>query len=185
MQARQIKAVEYRDGGLWMQFDNRATARRLALELQPEIKSGRIYDCEIKRHRERRSLDANAYCWVLLGKLAEVLNIPTKELYRELIRGIGGNFEILPLRKDAVETFCAAWEHNGIGWVTDRTGSSKLKGYENVIAYYGSSSYDGKQMANLINLLVEECKEQGIETLPPHKLAALQEDWNAQKNEGS
>lgn len=151
MQARQIKAVEYRDGGLWLQLENRATARRLAL----------------------------------LGKLAEVLNIPTKELYRELIRGIGGNFEILPLRKDAVETFCAAWEHNGIGWVTDRTGTSKLKGYENVIAYYGSSSYDGKQMANLINLLVEECKEQGIETLPPHKLAALQEDWNAQKDEGS
>ena len=181
-----ITKLEYRDGGLWMQLDSRAAARRIAFELVPEMQSGKQqFDVEIKRHRERRSLDANAYCWVLLDKLAAVLHIPKLDIYRDLIQNIGGNSEIIPIRREVVETFCQAWEHNGSGWITVRTGTSKLKGYENIIVYYGSSVYDTAQMSRLIDLLVQECKEQGIETLPPDKLAVMQEEWNAQTNKGS
>lgn len=185
MQKQQIKQVEYRDGGLWIQLDSRAAARRIAFELAPEMQSGKQFDMEIKRHRERRSLDANAYCWVLLDKLAAVLRVPKTEIYRDLIQNIGGNSEIIPIRQEAVETFCQAWERNGCGWITVRTGTSKLKGYENIIVYYGSSVYDTAQMSRLIDLLVQECREQGIETLPPDKLAMMQEEWNAQTNKGS
>lgn len=181
----QVNAIEYRDGGLWIALDNRALARRLSIEIAGQIKAGKRFDVEIKRHRERRSHDANAYCWVLLGKLSEVLNIPMKDIYREMIQNIGNNFNILCMKKSAVESFCSAWEQNGIGWVAVRTGSSKLTGCENVIAYYGSSTYDTKQMSCLIDLLVQECQEQGIETMPPDKLSLLKEDWREQKNQGA
>ena len=35
---------------------------------------------EIKEYRQKRSLDSNAYCWVLLGKLQDKLHIPKEEI---------------------------------------------------------------------------------------------------------
>ena len=40
------------------------------------LKAGKTYDVDIKEHREKRSLDANAYFWVLVDRLAEKLRIP-------------------------------------------------------------------------------------------------------------
>ena len=69
------------------------------------------------------------------------------------------------------------WEHNGLGWIAQSLGESKLEGYVNVISYYGSSEYDTAQMSRLIDLLIAECREQGIETKTPAELAALMEEW--------
>ena len=50
---------------------------------------------EIKPYRARRSLDANAYAWVLMDRLAEKLNESKENVYREFIKNIGGNSEIV------------------------------------------------------------------------------------------
>ena len=131
---------------------------------------------EIEKIRPKRSLDANAYCFVLIDKLAQKLNIPKTEVYRNAIREIGGNSEIVCVIDKAVENLCAAWEHNGIGWQTETT-PSKLKGCTNVILYKGSSAYDSKQMSALINYIVEECKEQGIQTEPQERIDDLVKRW--------
>lgn len=55
--------------------------------------------------------------------------------------------------------------------------AENLKGYHNVISYFGSSDYDTKQMSRLIDLIVQDCKAQGIETLSEEKLAAMNEEW--------
>ena len=52
-----------------------------------------------------------------------------------------------------------------------------MRGCRNLAAYHGSSVYDTKQMSRLIDNLVQDCKEIGIETLPPEKLSLLVEDW--------
>ncbi len=141
-----------------------------------EIADGKLYDVTIKEHRERRSLDANAYAWVLLDKLAEKLQIAKTELYRGYIREIGGNSETVCVLKDAADKLCSGWAHNGIGWLTD-TLPSKIDGCVNVVLYYGSSTYDTIQMSRLIALIVQDCKTQGIETMTPQQLAALMEGW--------
>lgn len=141
------------------------------------VKPGEEYEADIKEHRERRSLDANAYFWVLCGKLANALHLPKDEVYRNLIKEVGDNFVILPLRNDAVEKWISNWESKGLGWVCDILGESKLPGYTNVVTYYGSSTYDTKQMSDLIALVVEECKLQGIETMTPQELSLLLEAW--------
>ena len=48
---------------------------------------------EVKPFRAKRSLDANAYAWVLMDKLSEKLNIPKTDVYREYIKHISGNSE--------------------------------------------------------------------------------------------
>ncbi len=131
---------------------------------------------EIKKYRKRRSLDANAYAWVLIDKLANKLNLTKVEVYRELIRNIGGVSQTVCVKTEAVEALCSGWKHNGLGWFVE-TFPSKLPGCTNVILYYGSSCYDTRQMGNLIDLLVEDCKAQGIETATPDELARYKNEW--------
>ncbi len=140
----------------------------------------KTYTCEIKPYRKKRSLDANGYYWQLNSKLAEKLNVSPVEIYRQHIQNIGNNYEILPLKDEAVEKFCEAWAKNGIGWLTNTLGNSKLEGYTNIMAYYGSSTYDSKQMAQLIDMMVDDCKEQGIETATPEEIERMKQQYGGE-----
>lgn len=131
---------------------------------------------EIKPYRARRSLDANAYAWVLIDKLAEKLNESKENIYREYIKHIGGNSEIVCIKDNAVERLCEGWSKNGIGWQTD-TFPSKLEGCTNVILYYGSSTYDSAQMTRLLDLIIQDCKQQGISVETPDEIARLKSLW--------
>ena len=132
---------------------------------------GKVLDITLVQHRERRSLDANAYFWELLGKLAETLDTDRDGLYLAYVKqaGVAKDFTLLP--KD-VDTFCAAWHRLGKGWPTelvDYDGDSKMI----VRAYYGSSSYNTKQMSRLIDNLVQDAQALGITTESPEKIEEL------------
>lgn len=132
---------------------------------------------DIKQWRERRSLDANAYFWVLCDRLSEVTGRGKSEIYRDEIRDIGGNSETVCVMDRAVDKLRSAWEKNGLGWQTE-TFDSKLDGCTNVTLYYGSSAYDKVQMARLIDNIVQDCKAVGIETMTPDQLDRLKEEWS-------
>lgn len=140
------------------------------------------YIITIKRKRKSRSLNANAYAWVLLDKLAEATGIAKTELYRGYIREIGGNNDIVCVQDKALDSLRTGWQHNGIGWITD-TMPSKIEGCTNVILYYGSSTYDTAQMSRLINLIVLDCKEFGIPTLEDMEMQRLVEKWEAEEGD--
>lgn len=133
---------------------------------------------DVKQYKKKRSLDANAYYWVLVDKLAPFVNLSKEEIYKHHIRNIGGNNDMVCVQDKGVETLCKGWQRNGIGWVTE-TMPSKLDGCTNVVLYYGSSTYDTAQMSRLIDLCVQDCKAVGIETMTPDELAALVERWGA------
>lgn len=133
---------------------------------------------EIKKYRKPRSLDANGYAWVLIDKLAAKLNMTKVEVYRELIRNIGGVSETVCVKSEALESLQRGWSRNGLGWFSEEF-PSKLDGCTNVILYFGSSSYDTVQMSRLIDLLIEDCKAQGIETATPDEIARYKEEWRA------
>lgn len=141
-----------------------------------ESMDGKEVDVEIKPHRRKRSLSANAYAWVLTDKISAAINQPKEDVYRETIRNIGGVSDVVCVQNRAVEAIRSGWEAHGIGWITD-TLPSKLPDCTNVILYYGSSTYDTAQMSRLIDLLVQEAKELGIETATPAELARLKEEW--------
>ena len=52
-----------------------------------------------------------------------------------------------------------------------------IKGYHNIRSYISSSDYDTAQMSRLIDLVVEDCRENGIETMTPQQLDALKSRW--------
>ena len=136
---------------------------------------------KVGKKRKQRSLDANAYCFVLIDKLAAKLGLTKEEVYRQAIREIGGVSEVVCVQNIALDTFCRMWSCNGLGWQTE-TFPSKVPDCTNVIVYYGSSEYDTAQMSRLIDRIVDDCKEQGIETMPQAELDSLLNSWG-KKNE--
>ena len=145
------------------------------LSVVEELKKENKLNIELKKYRQKRSLDANAYMWVLVSKIQEKLNLPKEEIYKDAIKNIGV-YEIIPVKNEAVERFIEAWKHNGLGWVCETT-KSKLDGFTNIIAYYGSSTYNTKEMSRLVDLIVQECKQLDIETMTPEELSRLKEEW--------
>lgn len=152
--------------------------QRITIELDEDFRTSydQFKDTDInltvKKYRKPRSKDANAYAWVIIDKIAEALSITKVEVYRRAIRDIGGVSEIVCVRDAAIQRLRDGWEHNGIGWQTE-TMPSKIEGCTNVILYYGSSTYDTKQMSTLIDHLVTDAKTLGIETMSPEELASL------------
>lgn len=136
--------------------------------------SNRDVSIEIKNKYKRRTLDSNSYMWYLAEEIAKELGITKDEVYRDAIKNVG-EFEILPIKNEAVEKFIEAWEHNGKGWVCELLGKSKINGYTNVITYYGSSIYNTKSMSRLIDLMLEEANQLGIETLSDIEIQKLKE----------
>lgn len=149
-------------------------AQTVAGELDPQKK----YTVTIKEFRKKRSLDANAYAWVLMNKLADKLNMGVRDLYRHYIPDIPENSQVVCVPSEAVDKLRTGWEHNGIGWCCD-TLKSKLPGCTNVVLYYGSSTFDQKQMGVLLDLIIEDCKQVGVEYLTPEELERLKGEWDA------
>lgn len=168
--------------GVWLSLRaiEPVQARRFAAGIKPVR-----YMASLAEKRKKRSPDANAYLWVLCQKIAEaVRNLTKEEVYKAAVRQ-AGQFEILPIRCDAEEAFIRKWTGRGAGWLAERQDESKLPGYVRVIAYYGSSVYDSREMAALLDYVVSEAKDLGIETATPEELARMEEGWNdAQADQG-
>lgn len=148
-----------------------------------ELHEAEKLSIEIKKYRKKRSLDMNAYAWVLMDKLAAKTGVTKTEVYRSYIKDIGGNSDIVCVKNEAVEKLCEGWEHNGIGWQSDVM-PSKLDGCTNVILYYGSSTYDTAQMKRLIDNIVQDCEEQGIQTATADEIANMLSLWEQEKERG-
>ena len=160
--------------------------QRLVLELEGDFRKkfaelkDRDVRVEVKRWRKRRSLDSNAYAWVLMDKIAQATGVSKTEVYRKVIREIGGVSDIVAVRDEAVDKFREGWEKQGLGWQTEILDSKPR--YKRVIVYYGSSTYDTQQMAALIDSLVQEAQALGIETLPPAEIARLNSQWEERQD---
>lgn len=151
-----------------------------AREMVDELKSQEKLTLKFGKFKNKRSLDANAYCWTLIGKIAEKTNVPKEDVYREAIRGIGGNYDVVCIKDDAAESLRKAWERNGVGWQTEVM-LSKLDGCTNVLLYYGSSTYDTEQMSRLIENIIQDCEALGIETKSQAEIDSLLNSWGGRK----
>jgi len=128
----------------------------------------------IKRWRKKRSLDANAYAWVLCDKIAKTINSTKEDVYRRAINAVG-TFEPMIVEEKAFENFKRIWEKQGLGFLVEEV--SKQNKCVKVHCYYGSSSYNTKEMSVLIDYIVQEAKELGIETMADNELNAILEAW--------
>ncbi len=138
-------------------------------------------DIEIKMSvkRKKRSLDANAYMWQLCGEIARVIRSTKNEVYMQAIRDVGVS-ELHLVPDDAVDAMIKRWGRTGLGYMAEVAyKSSKNPGNTAMILWYGSSTYDTKEMSHLIDYIVDEAKGLGIETMTPDEIAKLKAAWGS------
>lgn len=137
-------------------------------------------DIELDKHREKRTLNANAYCWVLCDKIAKKLTVPdaviTKEdVYKDAILNIG-TFQPMIVEEKAYDNLKRIWEKQGLGFLIQEV--SRKDKCIRINCYYGSSTYNTKEMSLLIELLVQQAKEQGIEIKTQAEIDSLLRSWD-------
>ena len=135
---------------------------------------------EVREYSEKRGLKANAYCWVLCDKIAKEMckdgTVITKEkIYQDAILQIG-SFEPMIIEEKAFENFIRIWQKQGLGFLVQEV--SKKDKCIKVHCYYGSSTYNKKEMWLLIQLLVELAKSLNIETKSDAEIKSLIESWD-------
>lgn len=140
------------------------------------VKQGKPYTIEIKEYRETRTRTANNFLWAILDKCAEKLHTTKEELYRKYIPSVG-TFRDWDLPEDKVGTFCHAWESQGTGWVTERVDYAGDGNLITIRAYYGSSTYTKKRMSRLIDMVVEDAKELGVDCMTEKERSLLIDKW--------
>lgn len=139
------------------------------------------FTASVKEWKPKKTRDQNAYFWSLCGQLAAKLSIPQAPItpdmvYREYIRDIGDNYEVVPVREDAIEAFSNRWCDGHVGrYVEDLGECRRTKGYHNLRCYIGCSEYDVRQMSRLLDLIIEDCKANDIEVLSELELSRLRE----------
>ena len=139
------------------------------------IDEGKPLAAVIGTASQKRSLSANAYAWALMNQLAAKINRPVLDIYRDLIRDIGGISALVTLRADAAKAFKNGWESKGEGWQVHKLDemTTPQGTFYNLQCWYGSSQFDPSQMHRLIELIVQECQQQGIPTMTPEEISKL------------
>ena len=139
-----------------------------------KIKDKRL-DIKAIKHREKRSLDANAFSWVLLQKIAEAVHSDKEQVYLDMLQRYSRAFTHVIVKPQAVDAVRALYRTSiDLGEITvnGQTGHQ-------LQVYFGSSTFDSKEMSVFIDGLVSECKSLGLETLPPDEIARIKAQWQS------
>ena len=142
------------------------------------------FDIRPAKKERKRSLSANAYAWVLIGEIARKIKATKAEVYREEIRKLGAG-NIIQMDPEAVPAFTKRWESNGLGWLVERVGpcqrvdhNGEVRGGEEILAIYGSSTFTTGEMSDFIDFIIQDCKAMGIPVLTDSEIALLKEEWS-------
>lgn len=133
------------------------------------------YRLKLVKWREKRSLDANAYCWVLCSKIAEEIHSSKDEVYEQMLQSYGMLDDDFPPITVAARADMSRIDGH---WKKIRDAEVNGKQFSVYLPIIGSSEYDSKQMATFIDCIIYEAKELGIETLPPHEIEKMKGEWH-------
>lgn len=141
-------------------------------KLKQVVADKKLLTVEVSQYRHKRSLDSNGYMWLLLGEMAAILKTTKDELYLEVLSRYGVYTHVI-VKENVVERVKSEWK------TTRELGEVTINGKTGIQlqCFFGSSSYDSKEMSVLIDGVVSECKELGIETMLPSEIERLKGEW--------
>ena len=125
---------------------------------------------EVKEYHKKRSLNANAYAWALIGKIADVLRNSKDEIYLEMLKKYGQS-EIVSVLSDINVT--------GYFKYFEEIATVRLQGknFTHYKVFKGTSEYNTAEMAIFIDGVISEADELGIDTLPPDEVKKIKSLW--------
>ena len=111
--------------------------------------------------------------------MADKIGVDKESVYRQHI--LNANvYRVAEINESAADTLIKGWQMNGVGWIAERVDKSNKDGFVIVNLYYGSSTYNTRQMSRLLDSVIEDCRDQGIQTMTPDEIAKLKSLWKAE-----
>lgn len=134
---------------------------------------GELLDVSISKHRERRSRNANAYMWELIGQLKDKMRMSQDECYLMMLKRYGQG-RLIAVQTSDWETVSRELDYYEV------KGYGKVNGipYTHVMMWVGSSKYNTYEMSILVDGIVNECHEQGIDTDTPEQIMKMDERYH-------
>lgn len=166
------------------------TAEKLILFFTGYLASGKGKDklFDVKEHREKRSVSQNSYYWTLLSKLARKLHMSNARVHNMLLRDVAPPFEIggqvamqpIPDTEEAEQQVLEAETYHlrPTSGIIETKDGKRCRWY---VVLRGSSTFNTEEMSALLDKLIEECNQQGIETLSPAELEMIREHERVQE----
>ena len=125
-----------------------------------------VYDCVVSLHHEHRSRNANNYLWALCTELANVLRLSKDEIYLMMLERYGQSVQVA-VRSDIDLSASVKYSRKG----------ETVRSTTYWTVYKGSSEMDTHEMAILLDGVVQECEEQGIQTISDDELKSMEANW--------
>ena len=134
------------------------------------LKEVELLTIDAKPFRKRRSLNANAYAWKLITDIADVLRASKDEVYLNMLKRYGQSELISVLSHIPINGYIKYYE---------QAGESTLNGkaFTHYRVYKGSSEFDTREMAVLIDGIVSEAKALDIPTETPDEIERIKSLW--------
>lgn len=133
---------------------------------------------DITEHREKRSRDANALLWACLGEIAGALRSDKWTVYLQMLKRYG-KYTYICVKPKVVEAVKKQWRES------EEIGRVNINGQEAVqmLCYFGSSTYDSKEFSILLDGVISEMKEMGLETPADRELKRAIKQMEDRENE--
>lgn len=140
-----------------------------------QLDRDKLYDIKIEEHKEKRSLNANSYLWLLCTKIANKLTnnyatITKEDVYIKMLKSYGQSLLIPVTLNSKPDGYFKYYDYNGRSILNGKVADW-------YIVYKGSSEYNTYEMTVLLNGVIEECKNLDIETKSQEEIDSLLEDW--------
>ena len=152
--------------------DSRQVVQRYVTTAQELLGAGKTLVLKLEVERKKRSLDANAYLWVLLGKMATVLQTDKDAVYIEMLSRYGVYTHVV-VKPQVAERVKQEWR------TVRELGEVTVNGKVGIQlqCYFGSSSYTSSEFSTLLDGVISEAKEIGIDVISESEKARLIEEW--------
>lgn len=127
---------------------------------------------EIKKYRKKRSLDANGMLWACLGEIANVLRADKWEIYLQMLKRYG-KYTYICVKPAVVEAVKAQWRECEVLGEMEVNGQKAVQ----MLCYFGSSTYDTKEFSVLLDGVISEMRELGLQPPPTEEMKRALETW--------
>ena len=146
--------------------------QQMLVALLQELNDKKTFDITIEQHREKRSINANNYAWLLQDRIAKILNRSIDDIHNQMVLDYGV-LETYSIKKEAFNSAKRLFDYFEV------LGESSVKGndFVHIRAGIGTHNYNTLEMSKFLDGVVQEAQQLGIETRTPKQLAELKSLW--------
>ena len=138
-----------------------------------DLRADELLDIKAEKHINKRSNTANGYLWALITDIAKAIGSSDIEVYRECIRRAGVVKVFDNIAPDKIDNAIRLMSENKPRGTGDFAEEINIGGKPVVAVYYGSSKYNAVEFSRLLDEVIDEARELGIDIIPPNEVERL------------